>query len=305
MIIRIVRPSRMPGPHHFCTDLARDRGEPFEGTGAFSGQILLLRWPRAKWRVPRSSSPGLPPAIATGLDYLDAQGGWCCMVDGADGDIPDLIAYPGNIRIDGDDLTLAAAIRDHADGKRPDGIQEERTVVLCCVDSRTDACCARFGFATYKAMNAAADRQKLLVLMSCHLGGCRFASSVMVPQRKERYGRLRPDDAESFIAAIVAGETYLPRFKGRYDLDEPAQVAELAARRWAAKSGRDADAIALSPQHTDGGSILRFDADVAGQRLTIRLEARDFLMHGQCETLNGGHPAELSRRWLVRDVTAA
>src|SRR5262245_49193892 len=129
--------------HVFCTDLSLERGEPHEGTGDFGARMLLLRWPRGKWRVPRSASPGLPPAIATALDYLEAKGDWCVMVDGSDADTPDVIVYPENIRIEGDDLTLAAAIRDWADGKTPDGVPEERTVILCCTDSRTDACCAR------------------------------------------------------------------------------------------------------------------------------------------------------------------
>ena len=127
----------------------------------------------------------------------------------------------------------------------------------------------------------------------------------MVPQRNERYGRVAPEEATAFVAAVSEGEVFLPRFKGLHDLDEPAQVAELAARRWAAKAGRDPGAIEVSPHEPDGGNALRFGAEVAGTRLTIRLEARDFMMHGQCDTLNDGHPAELQRRWLVRDVVPA
>lgn len=288
--------------HVFCTDLARERGEPIEGTGAFGEKMLLVRWPRGKWRVPRSASPGLAPALATALDYVEARGLWCCMVDAPGDDVPDALVYPENIRLVGDDLTLAAAIRDWADGLVPDGLVEERTVVLCCTDSRTDACCARFGFATYKAFAADADPSRHLVLQSCHLGGCRFATSVLLPQRKERYGRLAPEEVRAFLAAVDRDEIYLPRYKGRADLDEPEQVAELAARRWAAKSGRDARAIVLSPREESGSNALRFAAEVAGARLGISLEARDFLLDGGCEGIADGAPPELSRRWLVREV---
>jgi hypothetical protein len=286
--------------HVFCTDLALERGEPHEGTGAFGERMLLLRWPRGKWRVPRSAAPGLPPAIATALDYLEAKGDWCVMVDGSDADTPDVIVYPENIRIEGDDLTLAAAIRDWADGNAPDGVPEERTVILCCTDSRTDACCARFGFATYKALAASVDPSRHLLLQSCHLGGCRFATSVALPQRRERYGRLAPGEVPHFLAAVDAGDVYLPKYRGNAQLDEPAQVAEIAARRWAAKAGCNSTEIAVAPQHDDGNAQ-SFVAEVAGRRLNIRLEAREFIMHG-CDDVD--QPGHLERRWLVREVAA-
>lgn len=287
--------------HVFCTDLARQRGEPQEGTGAFDGRMLLLRWPRGKWRVPRSAAPGLPPALATALDYLESMGGWCCMVDG-DGDVPDLVFYPQNTRLVGDDLVLAAAIRDWADGRDPDGEPEPRTVVLCCTDSRTDACCARFGFATHKALVVAADPARHLVLQSCHLGGCRFASTLMLPQRPEYYGRLAPAEVPAFLAAVDAGDIYLPRYRGRSDVGEAEQVAELAARRWAAKSGHPARDIALARVEESAGTQ-RFTAEVGGMRLAIRLEAREFLVAGGCSDVAA--PGELTRRWLVREVAAA
>lgn len=286
--------------HVFCTDIAHERGEPVEGTGAVSDRFLVFRWPSGKWRTPRSASVGLPRAIAEAMAAAE-QSGWVILADGPQDDIPTLMAFPEAVRIDGNDDALAAALRAWADGATLSGAPLTRRVILNCVDSRTDACCARYGFATYKELMARADPDRFLVLQSGHLGGCRFASSVMLPQGCERYGRLTPEDVPDFLAAIEAGEIYLPRYKGRSSLDEPAQVAEIAARRWANKAGRDADVVALEPG-ADEGTARRYTAEVAGARLSIRLEARDFIMHGGCEDL--ATPGQLWRRWLVREVVA-
>jgi hypothetical protein len=292
----------MSSAHVFCTDLARERGEPHEGTGAVDNRFLLFRWPRGKWRVPRSASAGLPRAIAEAMAHAEREGGWVILVDGHDTDIPAIMSFPEAVRVDGGEADLAAALHAWAEGATLAGEPLVRRVILSCVDSRTDACCARTGFPTYKALAENADASEFLVLQSCHLGGCRFASSVMLPDGCERYGRITAEDVPDFLAAVGHGEIYLPKYKGRSNLDEPSQVAELAARRWAAKTGRDAATVALSAGD-DGGNIRFYEAEVAGARLSISLEARDFIMHGGCDGI--GEPGTLTRRWLVREVVAS
>jgi hypothetical protein len=285
--------------HVFCTHLAHARGEPIEGTGGLDAKYLLFAWLRGKWRVPRSDSVGLSPVIAAALREVEAVH-WVILVD-APGDVPQLIAYPEGIAVSGTDDELAAAMRAWIAGAPVAGEPMTRQVVLACVDSRTDACCAKFGLPAYKALAAEADPATTLVLQSCHLGGCRFASSVMVAGTRERYGRMAPGDAPGFVAALEAGEVYLPKFKGRDDLGEAEQVAELAARRWAARAGHPPGRVDVLAAH-DHGTHRHYDATVGGARLSITLEARDFLMHGGCDDIH--QPASLSRRWIVREVVA-
>lgn len=288
--------------HSFCTDLARARGEPMEGTGAIAERVLLLAWPRGKWRTPRSESVGMSPAIAAAVAEASGKRPYLLLVDrGGDDPAPRLLAFPGSIRLNSpNEDEIVAAIRAWGDGEMLRGAREERITIVCCTDSRTDACCARFGFATCKALLEQADARKFNILQSTHIGGCRFATSVAVPGRRERYGRLQPGDVPAFLEAVGAGRTYLPAFKGRADLPEPEQIAELAALRWAAKAGHETGAVALSAPEKDGEHRRHYRAEIAGDRLSICLEARDFIMHGQCETI--GKPGLLTRRWLVREV---
>lgn len=289
--------------HVFCTDLARARGEPMEGTGAINERVLLLGWPRGKWREPRNESVGMSPALAAAVAEARGKRPYLLLVDrtGSSEKPPRLLAFPGSVVIDSDDeAELCAAIRTWGDGELLAGRREERITILCCSDSRVDACCARFGSATYKALLEHADPEQFNIVQSTHIGGCRFASSVAIPGRRERYGRLRPEDVQAFLEAVGAGRPYLPAFKGRADLPEPEQVAELAALRWAAKAGHEAGAVALSPVEVDGPSRLLYRALIADNELSIALEARDFIMHGHCDLV--GAPGVLTRRWLVREV---
>src|SRR5690606_40962242 len=67
--------------------------------------------------------------------------------------ISTLHALPENIRADfTDEADLITAIHDYIAGRVFSGTPDERTTILCCTDSRRDACCARYGFSTYKAL---------------------------------------------------------------------------------------------------------------------------------------------------------
>lgn len=287
--------------HVFCTDLAIERGEPMEGTAIAMARVLLLAVPRGQWREARTAA-GLSPVIEAAQAYAYAKNTHALLMDKVEDrqTLPQLIAYPEAQVLNGvDEQTLAAAMRRWADGGEIGGRRDERITILVCTDSRTDACCARYGFTTYKALVAEADPQKFNIVQTIHLGGCRFATSIAVLPSSERYGRLTPEQVPAFLEAIGRGETYLPASKGRIGLDEPAQVAELAARRFVVKAGgRDAAVTLSASAPTEAG--LRFEAAIDGLRLAVDLESREFLRHGHCDAV--GEPAELVERWIVRGV---
>lgn len=286
----------------FCSDVSLARGEPMEGTGAIAERVLLFAWPRGKWRRPRAESLDLPPLIATAMAEAAAQRPYLTLIDaGRDTILPRLISFPENVAIDAaSDAELAAAIRAWGDDRTVTGRPETRLTILCCTDGRTDACCARNGFATYKALAAAADPARFNVVQASHIGGCRFASSVAVPGRRERYGRLTPGQVPEFLAAMTAGQCYLPAFRGRADLAEREQVAELAARRWAVKAGVGDGPVALAEPVAEGDGQVLVLAEVAGRQVMVRLEQRQVLIHGHCDGL--AEPGQLTPRWLVRMV---
>ncbi|UYN99815.1 MAG: hypothetical protein KIT02_00800 [Devosia sp.] len=297
------------GKHVFCTDLCQQRGEPLEGLGDAPQRILMLAWPRGKWRTPRWESVDMSPALCKALHDAAMAGLHVALVDKveAEGSLPTLHALPENIRTDiADEDELIVAIRNYVDGVMFDGTPDARTTIICCTDSRRDACCARNGFSTYKALVAIADPDKFNIVQATHIGGCRMAASLLVMPQRQRYGRMTAGLAPAFLAALERGEIFLPAYKGRSGQPEPAQVAELAAMRWAADHGHILREIPLEgdiPAETSEGMHLTLSAHVAGSHLAIRLHAQSFMVQGNCETVaeGGGEPM---LRWCLDEVTA-
>jgi hypothetical protein len=290
------------GKHVFCTDLAIERGEPLAGTGALSGRILLVAWPRRLWREKRQAA-GMGPELAAAIAYATTKSPYVLFVDRtfSHEPIPQLTAFPERQSLDGlDEAGLAAAIRRWADGGTLVGRHEARSTLICCTDSRTDACCARFGFATYKRLVAEAPRERINLLQCNHIGGCRFATSLMIVEKRERYGRLTPEAVPDFLASILNGNIYLPAFRGRADLGEPEQVADLAARLWAEGAGLNDVSVTLGASERLDPFTLRQTAQVGRETLAITLTAREFLRHGHCHDI--GAPPEVVTRWLARKI---
>ena len=295
------------GKHVFCTDLCHERGEPMVGTGDAPARVLMLAWPRGKWRVPRWESVDMSPDLSAALHAAAKAGLHVALVDKveAENPLPTLHALPENIRADfTDEADLIIAIHDYIAGRVFSGTPDGRTTILCCTDSRRDACCARYGFSTYKALVAIADPARFNIVQATHIGGCRFAASLVVMPQRQRYGRMNAEHAPGFLAALQRGEVYLPTYKGRSDQPEPVQVAELAALQWAADNGRPLGAVTLRgaiPETAGEGSTLTVEAVLPDAQLAIRLHAQTFFMQGNCGIVAGGG-GEHTLRWCLDEV---
>lgn len=290
--------------HVFCRDLALERGEPIEGTGAIAEKMFLLAWPRGAWRTPRQASIGMSLKLGEAVRRARLTNPYLILVDrvGDSKNVPRVTVFPEAVSFEPENEdALISAIEAWSRGEELTGTPEERITILCCTDSRADACCAKFGFATYKALAAEADPDKFNILQSSHIGGCRFAASIVVASRRQRYARLDPVDVPDFLQALDAGDIYLPAFKGRADLPEPEQVAELAAMRWAAKAGLTQGAVALVERRETGENKLQFVAHVGTEKLAINVQARVFDLHGKCAGIQRD-PPKATTRWLVRGV---
>ncbi len=295
--------------HVFCTDLCHERGEPLAGTGDAPVRALMLAWPRGKWRVPRWESVDMSAALSAAVHEAAHAGLHVALVDKveAENSLPTLHALPENIFADfEDEADLVAAIRGYIEGRVFSGTQDNRTTIVCCTDSRRDACCARHGFSTYKALVRFADPARFNVVQATHIGGCRFAASLVVMPQRQRYGRMTAEHAPAFLAALERGAIYLPTYKGRTDQPEPMQVAELAALNWAAAHGQHAGEVALHgaiPKAPADGTEMMLEADLPGTHLAIRLQARNFFVQGNCGVVAEGG-GDMTLRWCLDTITA-
>jgi len=292
--------------HVFCRDLCLERGEPLPGTGNVAERVLILAWPRGKWRVPRYEAVGMEPALSGAVRLAMKAGIHVALVDrvGETGTLPNLLA--NGVAADfADQDALADAVVRFTAGEMFAGRRDERTVILCCTDSRRDACCARYGFATFKALLAAADPAKVNLLQATHVGGCRFAASLVVLPQRQRYGRLEPHEAGAFLETIARGDIYLPAYRGRTGLPQAAQVAEHAAMEWAEAHGLDQSSVRLAdapwPESKADGDALTVAATAGGVPLELHLRAEAIPVHGRCEGLAEKAP-EMTPRWRLASI---
>jgi (2Fe-2S) ferredoxin len=93
---------------------------------------------------------------------------------------------------------------------------------LVCTHGKHDPCCAQRGRPVTAAL---ADARPSQVWQASHLGGCRFAPTVLVLPLGLMYGRVPPFATPEFVAAAEAGQVIGPLLRGRIGMPPAAQAA--------------------------------------------------------------------------------
>lgn len=236
----------------FCSMASSEQGEPLPGLGNPFARLLLMRAPRGDWRAMRERVVSGEGRLGEAIKGAIASRSRVLFVDSADPEaVPALVSYPdaAAVRSLDSDVEVEDMAVAWCGGTPLGGAPEPRIVILCCTDGKTDPCCARFGMATYKALVAHADPNRFAILQSSHLGGCRFATTLVTLPDNARYGRLTPDQVPAFLDALAAGVPYLPALRGIGPSPEAVQVATVGAMRWAADRGM---ASAVIEVHDEG-----------------------------------------------------
>lgn len=114
---------------------------------------------------------------------------------------------------------------------------QERPLVLVCTHGQHDSCCGRRGYPLYDALR---QRPELDVWQCSHIGGDRFAANAVVLPWGLYYGPVEPSEADELTAAVLAGDIFLPGYRGRSSLPRVIQAAEIHVRRITGLTARDA-----------------------------------------------------------------
>jgi len=102
------------------------------------------------------------------------------------------------------------------------GAADPDPIYLVCSHGRHDPCCGQRGRPVVAALAA---RRPDRVWQASHLGGCRFAPTVLVLPLGLMYGRVPPSAADELIAATEAGELAEGMLRGRIGVPPAAQAA--------------------------------------------------------------------------------
>ncbi len=230
------------GPERRCAAVSRASGEPVGGTAPHHQRILVVEL-ALPWAGKVLGTPHFPAAlrraetdslargsrhrlqvVAPDPDYSAA--GYCRVIDCGVG----AAAWRREYRVtEGAVGDLVAALlgpaEDLAAWSRhlvPDGATRD---LLLCTHAEHDACCGELGRPCYDALRSAAG-DDVRVWRSSHLGGHRFAPTLLDLPSGRYWGRLEPRHTAALLGRAPVAEL-ADAYRGWCALATPAeQVAE-------------------------------------------------------------------------------
>ena len=170
-------------------------------------------------------------------------------------------------------LDVPSLVQDVRAGRDIPGAEVvARPVVLVCTNGKRDACCAKWGLPIYTAL---AQRDGIECWQTTHLGGHRFAPTLLTLPDGLCYGRLVPEDVEPLVGAVLAGEVYAAdrTLRGRTCLSAAAQAAEA---HWRGQTGETkVDALRASTEEERDDITVVTLTDGTGNTHRVAMQHRE------------------------------
>jgi hypothetical protein len=273
----------MQQPNFFCREASLAAHEPLYGTAAHTRLWIVLE-ARQAWGPKGLEDSGLPLAVVERLSAFTAKqplarvqlvrtpertsGPLRLMLARSDGPRSKLV----DLWLDGYDALQHVDLDAFANGgELPDACPIDEPRFLVCVHGKRDRCCAQQGMPVFNALSARLGLGQ--VFQTTHLGGHRFAATLVVLPSGLCYGRVEASEVDALIAAHAAGEIYdLERLRGRSNYAPSAQAAEFFFRMQHRE--RRIDALALEAEEPSERGVRVWLRDGSGARHAVEVETR-------------------------------
>lgn len=313
---------------YFCADESRKKGEDIVGTAGNFNTFALIECP-VPWAANTIDSPALPPGVKSAiLEIRQARASMRPLLirgderaagrtkilvyrrkegfsDGYSGQEIDLPSLEGAAPV------VRAAVRGSAGGPPPAATTARD--ILVCTHGTNDKCCAKYGVAFYReALRKVADLAlpNVRVWQCSHLGGHRFAPTIIDFPEGRFYGALDPESFTSILTRSGDIRCLRKVYRGWAALPHPAQVLErelallhgwawlgyrVAPKLLEQNRDRSVSRVEIAFQRPDGSSG-RYVGDVAlDPRKTVYLV-------GDCHSSNPSSPVSKVDKYSVKDV---
>lgn len=292
-------------PREFCREACLQAGETIAGSASASIPFIVALEHCAPWGRKAIPESDLPNEVKQRLMSVEET---------LDGARPQLVkretSRPGRgrlmlagieptvrrcVRWDLDDvrdllsIDLAAAAQALRDGQTPaDSAPVDTPQLLVCTNGRRDRCCAKWGMPLYRLLAGVHPD----TWETSHIGGHRFAPTLVWLQNGICFGRVEPDEAVPMLRAIERGAIYRgDRLRGRMSLSAPAQFAEVVWRENLGRWDVAALAGATSEATDDGRHVVTLRDDGAQDHaLTVRRRPLGIFASPSCDK----DPAEVA-----------
>lgn len=270
----------MSDAYLFCSQYAEALGDSPEGSAPLASCWIGVEVPDV-WGSAALAESALPPEVKERLQEWDAREEVRVQFIRRGiheferpGYIQALVARPDDEEItylefeSYEDLLSLDIERPGTSPHIREDVGANRPAFLVCTNGKRDRCCARYGRVLYQAMQ---EEQADLVWQTTHLGGHRYAATMLALPSGICYGRLRKEDGPLLLHAHRQGKLHrLDSLRGRTHWPRPAQAAEYFLR--ARLQTREIDALRLT-EVTEVGDD-RFDCafETAEETVTCTIE---------------------------------
>ena len=212
-------------------------GEPLHGTAVAATTTWLLLQVEQPWGPRGYDDLHLPPAVKEHLDRA---------LRTVSGTRVQLVRRPGRhestgvtlmVVVDGGihraqlerlEDVVALDVAALLQGRSSSSVTPGGRVALVCTHGKRDRCCAQLGRPVFDAVVAT---NAVDTWQTTHLGGHRFAPTLVFLPEGLSFGRLQPEEIEALVADYLQGRIgRLDRFRGRTCYESAVQAADCFLR---------------------------------------------------------------------------
>jgi hypothetical protein len=161
-------------------------------------------------------------------------------------------------------LDLPAIVRGD---DRYAGALTDEPLYIVCTNGKRDAACARFGLLLYNAVSSLRPDQ---TWQTIHVGGHRFAGTMVCLPQGVYYGRLSAEDAPALIEAHERGDLLLDKLRGRSIYEAAGQAAEHYLRERLGLTGLEA--VQVIGLESIGEQAWQVRLSAAGQAYSLAVQ---------------------------------
>jgi hypothetical protein len=222
---------------NYCSVLSRNSAEPLAGSAPFARHFVFITWPKKYWQYEAlEAKGGFPQGLKKWMKEQSEVNGKISIRlvsrAGLSQDKVEIYIYPekycySNVLPSQIPAVLESYFRDGITAAfSPAPIEGEQ--IFICTHGRHDKCCAKFGQELADKMRYHVSRQKTAVEVwdSSHLGGHRFAATMIDFPTGRAYGHLSADELPNYLASRKAAQVYGRAYRGSVFLSGLEQVAE-------------------------------------------------------------------------------
>lgn len=235
-----------PTPDFYCTDWSLAIGEPMGGTAVSCQHWFFLEY-NQPWTAKATSDNNLPKNVQAWLDEQvervngrlqfikqprGTRTGWTFFV----ASFASVGSRIYRFELDNYEALLALDLSAILAGDtRYQSHLTSGSHLLVCTNGKRDVCCSLHGLALLRALSVYGQTA---VWETTHLGGHRFASTLLTLPDGINYGRLTPQDVPQLQIHLQNRTLWLDKLRGRVCFDPVIQVAELFLRQETGENGQ-------------------------------------------------------------------